>query len=211
MRHGAIFRTTGLALLCATALVHAKPVEPVMDRAAYTDARDKIEARSDQAASQCKKAEGPEGVRRRCQIRVEGHRKIDLAALLARYHPSANNSFKALAAEVDLQYALDTDRCKATHVGHDRDTRLALKTCLDEAKQARAQGTTEAHQQAARLASVGTPPKSEAERQREADLDTAIRKCDSLLGDANLQCVNALSPEARQRAADRASGPAPKK
>ena len=111
-------------------------------------------------------------------------------------------------AEVDLAYALALDQCKKQHIGVDKESKAALKSCSDKAKGKRVAGEQAAHQQAALQASVGAPPKSEAERQREADLDTAIRKCDSLLGDANLQCMNALSPQARQRAADRSNGAA---
>lgn len=175
-----------------------------LTREAYHAAREKIDAQSEQALDQCKKT--ADGTQSRCQIEVAGKRKIALAALEARLHPSANNSFKAKIAEVDLHHDLAQQRCKTQHAGADKEARVALKACTDQAKADRAKGLNAAHQHAAGQASVDAPPKSEAERQREADLDTAIRKCDSLLGDANLQCIREMSPEARQRAADRANG-----
>ena len=173
-------------------------------REAYSAERDKIEAHSDKALAQCKKT--GDGSESRCQLEASGQRKIALAALEARLHPSANNSFKAKAAEVELHYDLAQAQCKKEHTGADKETRAVLKACHDKAKAERAKRLNAAQQVAAGQASVGPPPKSEAERQREADLDTAIRKCDSLLGDANLQCMRDLPPAARQRAADRASG-----
>lgn len=196
---------TALGLLSALALTSAVAAAPQgMARDAYSAERDKIIAHSDKALAQCKKA--ADSAQSRCQIEANGQRKIALAALEARLHPSANNSFKAKATEVELHYELAQAHCKTKHSGADKEARAALKKCGDEAKAERAKRLNTAQQNAAGLASVGAPPKSEAERQREADLDTAIRKCDSLLGDANLQCMRELSPEARQRAADRASG-----
>lgn len=199
--------TAGKALLVLTGLCSlqaAGAVTPAMTREAFVDARDSINARHDKALAQCKKQAGTE--QPRCKLQADGRHRIDLAVLEARYHPSANNNYKAVAADVEMRYTLAQDTCKSQHAGSDKETKAALKTCNDKAKSERFSGLRDAHQQAAGQASVGTPPKSEAERQREADLDTAIRKCDSLLGDANLQCMRALSPEARQRAAERASG-----
>ena len=192
-------------VLAAMALVSmASAASQGLTRDAYNAERDKITAQSDKALAQCKRT--ADGSENRCQVEAHGQRKIDLAALEARLHPSANNSFKAKAAEVELHYDLAQLRCKKEHVGLDKETRAALKSCGDKAKTERTKRLSAAQQVAAGQASVGAPPKSEAERQREADLDTAIRKCDSLLGDANLQCMRDLSPAARQRAADRASG-----
>lgn len=187
---------------CGVGPVHA--AEQRMSRQAYAAAKDAINERHDRALAHCKTVDG--GAQSRCRMQADGRRKIDLATLEVRWHPSANNSFKASMAEVDLAYALAMDQCKKQHTGSDKEARAALKSCSDKSKGKRVAGEQAAHQQAALQASVGAPPKSEAERQREADLDTAIRKCDSLLGDANLQCMNALSPQARQRAADRSSG-----
>ena len=199
----------GAGLVCLWGISTATAVwavAPAMTRADYVAARDKVQSRTDKALTHCKTL--ADAKQRRCILQAEGEQKIDVAALVARHHPSANNRFKALAAEVDLGYALDVDHCKSSNAGWDKDAKAALHTCLTKAKQQRAEGMLNAHQQAASHASVGTPPKSEAEMQRDADLDTAIRKCDSLLGDANLQCMSALSPEAQQRAADRANGTA---
>ena len=184
----------------------AQAAEQRMSREAYAAAKDAIAERHSKALAHCKTVDG--GAQSRCRMQADGREKIDLATLEVRWHPSANNNFKASMAEVDLAYALAMDQCKKQHTGSDKESKAALKSCSDKAKGKRVAGEQAAHQQAALQASVGAPPKSEAERQREADLDTAIRKCDSLLGDANLQCMNALSPQARQRAADRSSGAA---
>lgn len=192
-------------LLTAWALVGtAGAASQGISRDAYNAERDKIAVQSDQALAQCKRT--VDGTESRCQIAANGQRKMALAELEARLHPSANNSFKAKAAEVELQYDLAQAQCKKEHVGADKENRAALKACHDKAKAERAKRLNGALQTVAGQASVSAPPKSEAERQREADLDTAIRKCDSLLGDANLQCMRDLPPAARQRAADRASG-----
>ena len=175
-----------------------------MTREAYHAAQGTIAAHADKALAHCKTV--ALGAQSRCHIAAAGQKKIALAALEADYHPSANNSFKAMAAQVDLRYELAHHQCNAEHGGLDKEARAALKTCVQQAKAERTQGLQAAHQHAASQASVGAPPKSEAERKREADLDTAIRKCDSLLGEANLQCMGALPLEARQRAAERASG-----
>jgi hypothetical protein len=191
-----------LAGLCSLQVAGA--VTPAMTRAEFVEARDTINTRHDKALAHCKTEGG--AAQPRCKLQADGRRRIDLAVLEARYHPSANNSYKAVAADVEMRYTLAQDTCKTKHAGSDKEAKAALKECNDKAKTERFSGLRDAHQHAAGQASVATPPKSEAERQREADLDTAIRKCDSLLGDANLQCMRALSPEARQRAAERASG-----
>ena len=202
-RYGLLLATLWIA---GTAQAVMKP----MSSDEYDVAQQKIEAKADKAQTHCKTLEGD--AKSHCQTQARGERDVALAVLLARYRPSANNSFKASSASVELQYALALDNCKpAPHALADKAAKAAHKACRDHARAERTQGFHDAHEQAAGLASLSTPPKSEAERQREADLDTAIRKCDSLLGEANLQCVRALSPAARQRAAERINGVFPPK
>lgn len=198
---------SSLTLGCLSALLLASAAQaaPVtLTRQAYQAEREKIEQRSEKALAQCKQA--GHGSQSTCQVEAHAARKTALATLEARLHPSANNSFKAKAAELEGRYELAQLGCKNKHAGTDKDTHAALKACLDKAKAQRTLALNAAQQHAAGQALVGPPPKSQAQRQREADLDTAIRRCDSLLGDANLQCMRELSPEARQRAADRVNG-----
>ena len=182
-----------------------------MDDDAYREAVAQLDARADKALAHCKRLATGSAAQRRCTAEAQTQHEVDAAQLQARRHPSGNNRFKALAAQVNRRYALAVEDCKTGHAGNDKDSKSAQQECLRGAKQQRAAGIQEAHQQAASEVSIYTPPKSEAERQREADLDTAIRKCDSLLGDANVQCVRGLSPEARLRAISRGSGVPPAK
>jgi hypothetical protein len=178
---------------------------------AYRQAVDQLDARTEKTLAHCKSGAAGPAAQRRCALEAESQHEVDAAELQARRHPSGNNRFKALAAQIERDHVLAVDACKSRHAGSDKDSKSAQQACLREARQKRASGIQDAHQQAASEVSIATPPKSQAERQREADLDTAIRKCDSLLGDANVQCVRGLSPEARMRAISRGSGATPAK
>lgn len=202
-KHGP-WRLAAVWVLGAAAVLPLCAAE--MGDEAYQQATEQIDARTDQALAHCKTLSAGSAVQRRCRLEAESLQTVDKSALQAQRHPSGNNRFKAMAAQVDRAYVLAVEACKARHAGIDKDSKAAQQTCLTQARQKRAAGIQDAHEQAASDVSIATPPKSQAERQREADLDTAIRKCDSLLGDANVQCMRGLSPEARMRAASRGSG-----
>lgn len=207
MRQGlkrGLWRQAAVWVLGATAVLPLYAAEMADD--AYQQASVQLDDRAAQALAHCKSMAAGSVAQRRCRLEAQSQHVVDKTALQARRHPSGNNHFKSLAAQVEQRYVLAVEACKASHAGIDKDSKAAQQICLDQAKKKRAAGIQDAHQQAASEASVATPPKSEAERQREADLDTAIRKCDSLLGDANVQCMRSLSPEARLRAASRGSG-----
>lgn len=204
-----LWRASAAWVLGALAVVPLLAAE--MSDDVYRDAVAKLDAHAEKALADCKRLAAGSGAQRRCTVEADTQHAVDAAELQARRHPSGNNRFKAMAAQVDRHYALAVEACKSDHAGSDKDSKAAQQDCLRQAKQLRAGGIQRAHQQAASEASIATPPKSEAERQREADLDTAIRKCDSLLGDANVQCVRGLSPEARLRAISRGSGAPPAK
>ncbi|MDR2329094.1 MAG: hypothetical protein LBE58_05830 [Comamonas sp.] len=204
-----LWRASAAWVLGALAVVPLLAAE--MGDDAYRDAVAQLDARAEKALDHCKSLAAGSGAQRRCTVEAETQHAVDAAALQARRHSSGNNRFKALAAQVERHHALAVEDCKSRHAGNDKDSKSAQQECLREAKQKRAAGIQDAHQQAASEVSIFTPPKSQAERQREADLDTAIRKCDSLLGDANVQCVRSLSPEARLRAISRGSGAPPAK
>lgn len=204
-----LWRAAAAWMLGAMAVVPLLAAE--MGDDAYREAVAQLDAQADRALAHCKQLAGGPNAQRRCLLEAETQHQVDAAALQARRHPSGNNHFKALAAQVERRHALAAEDCKSRHAGNDKDSKSAQQACLREAKQKRAASIQDAHQQAASEVSIFTPPKSQAERQREADLDTAIRKCDSLLGDANVQCVRGLSPEARLRALSRGSGAPPAK
>ena len=204
-----LWRASAASVLGAMAVVPLLAAE--MGDDAYREAVAQLDAGAEKALAHCKSLAVGSGAQRRCTVEADTQHAVDAAVLQARRHPSGNNRFKALAAQVNRDYALAVEDCKTRHAGNDKDSKSAQQACLHEAKQKRASGIQDAHQQAASEVSIFTPPKSEAERQREADLDTAIRKCDSLLGDANVQCVRGLSPEARLRAISRGSGAPPAK
>lgn len=200
-RQGAAWVLGAAAVLPLCAAVSAQMADD-----AYQQAAAQLDETAEQALADCKRLAAGSGTQRRCTLEAESQHAVDQAALQAQRHPSGNNRFKALAAQVERRYVLAVEACKTKHAGIDKDSKAAQHSCLNQAKQKRAAGIQDAHQQAASEVSIVTPPKSQAERQREADLDTAIRKCDSLLGDANVQCMRGLSPEARLRAASRGSG-----
>ncbi|MEJ5152682.1 hypothetical protein [Comamonas sp. MYb396] len=204
-----LWRGSAAWVLGAMAVVPLLAAE--MDDDAYREAVAQLDARAEKALAHCKRLAAGSAAQRRCTVEADSQHAVDAAQLQAQRHPSGNNRFKALAAQVDRRHALAVEDCKTRYAGNDKDSKSAQQDCLREAKQKRAAGIQDAHQQAASEVSIFTPPKSEAERQREADLDTAIRKCDSLLGDANVQCVRGLSPEARLRAISRGSGASPAK
>ena len=136
-----------LGAACSMGLVHA--AEQRMSREAYAAAKDAMAERHSKALAHCKTVDG--GAQSRCRMQADGRRKIDLASLELRWHPSANNSFKASMAEVDLAYALAMDQCKKQHTGSDKESKAALKSCSDKAKGNRVAGEQAAHQQASHM------------------------------------------------------------
>lgn len=186
------------ALLSTSSLAQVKDERAAMGREQYRDELSKLDARAAQVLARCTDKAG--SARALCRMQAQGQQKIDHSALEARYHPSGNNNFKAQAAKVELAYDTAMVHCKAEAAGvrkDDKKAQAAAQECRDQAKAQRNLGIKEAQELAARNASLATPPKSAVERARDAAIETAARKCDSQLGEANLQCVKALPPEAR--------------
>ncbi|GAB2480419.1 MAG: hypothetical protein ACN6O3_16810 [Comamonas sp.] len=161
--------------------------------------RERIAAQLEQALQRCRAL--PEAQAHRCRLQAEGQQKIDVAALDARHHPSGNNRYKADAARVDLDYELALLQCRqqAEAPGKHPERAKALAQCKEQARARHQRALHEAQKQAAQSASLAEPPKGRAVREREEAPETALRKCDSLLGEANLQCMRELPPEVAKR------------
>ena len=123
--------TVALGAVCSVGPVQAAEQQR-LSREAYAAAKDTIAERHDKALAHCNTGDG--GAQSRCRMQADGRVKIDLATLEVRWHPSANNNFKASMAEVDLAYALALDQCKKQHIGVDKESKAALKSCSDKAK-----------------------------------------------------------------------------
>lgn len=190
-------------LLLAVSAAAAQPAAPApMSPDEYQRAASRIDQRYTQALAACNQRTDDE--KAYCRHHAKGEQAAAQLALEARYHPGGNNSYKAYAAQVELRYEQALRNCKQHQgKGDDKEAQASYERCAAAAQAERRGGLQDARQAAARQAAIATPPKSEAERKREADLDTAIRKCDSLLGDDNLRCMRALPAEARRRAAER--------
>jgi len=184
-----------LAVLLALAAVAVAMMADAPTRAE----RKRIDAQLTQALQRCQAlAEAPAHL---CRLQAEGQRKIAVAELDARHHPSANNRYQAAAARADLDYELALLRCKqqAEAAGRHPERAKALAQCKEQAGALHRCALHQAQKEAAQSASLAEPPKGRVQREREEAPETALRKCDSLFGEANLQCMRKLPPEVARR------------
>ena len=147
-----LWRASAAWVLGALAVVPLLAAE--MGDDAYRDAVAQLDARAEKALDHCKSLAAGSGAQRRCTVEADTQHAVDAAELQARRHPSGNNRFKAMAAQVDRHYALAVEACKTDHAGSDKDSKAAQQDCLRQAKQLRAGGIQRAHQQAASEASI---------------------------------------------------------
>lgn len=182
-------------LLAAVLLAMATGAVMLMADASTRAERKHIAAQHELALQRCQALQ--DAPAHLCRLQAEGQQKIAVAALEARHHPSANNRYKAAAAQADLDHELAVVRCKqqAQAPGKHPERAQVLAQCKEQARTRHRSALYEAQKEAAQSASLAEPPKGRVAREREEAPETALRKCDSLFGEANLQCMRELPPE----------------
>ena len=188
-------RWLGLAVL----LVLAATAVALMADAPTRAERQRVETQLQGALQRCETL-APEPAHL-CRRQAEGQRTVAVAMLDARHHPSANNRYKAAAAQAALDFDLAVLRCQqqAEAPGKHLERAKQLAQCKEQARVLHRRALYQAQKDAAQSVSLAEPPKGRVLREREEAPETALRKCDSLFGEANLQCMRELPPEVARR------------